>query len=372
MSGPLDALGNSYRGRRVLVTGHTGFKGGWLTLWLEQLGAQVFGLALPPDPKALALTCGLSPKLGQRLADVRQFEQVRRALDDAQPDVVFHLAAQPLVRRSYVAPLETLQTNVLGTANVLEAVRQRGAECAVVVVSSDKCYRNRETELAYREDDALGGHDVYSMSKAGTELVVESWRSSFFPVEALPHHQIALASARAGNVIGGGDWAADRLVPDLIGALRRGRPVTLRNPHAVRPWQHVLEPLGGYLLLGAALLGPDAAAACDAFNFGPNADSTVPVLRLAELAVRAWGHGQVVSLAEAQGPHEAGLLRLSSDRAFARLGWTPRWTLAEAVQHTVAWYRAQASGMGPHELRDLCEAQLESYVSGGQRRRAAA
>lgn len=368
----LDTLAQAYGGKRVLLTGHTGFKGGWLTLWLEQLGAQVFGLALQPEPTALPVSCGFTPRLGQRLGDVRQFDVVRRALDEAQPDVVFHLAAQPLVRRSYVAPLETLQTNVMGTANLLEAVRQRGAECAVVVVSSDKCYQNRETELAYREDDPLGGHDPYSMSKAGTELVVSSWRSSFFPVDQLPHHQIAVASARAGNVIGGGDWGADRLMPDLISALRRGRPVTLRNPHAVRPWQHVLEPLGGYLLLGAALLGPDAADACDAFNFGPNADATVPVQRVAELAVRAWGSGQVLALGEADGPHEAGLLRLASDRAFARLGWTPRWSLLEAVQHTVAWYRAQASGMGPHELRDLCEAQLATYVSGDRRRRAAA
>jgi len=281
-------------------------------------------------------------------------------------DVVFHLAAQPLVRRSYSEPLETLQTNVLGTANLLESVRLEGLRCAVVVVTSDKCYENREWVHGYREEDPLGGHDVYSASKAATELVTASYRRSFFPPARLTEHGVAVASARAGNVIGGGDWARDRIVPDAIAALAEGRPIPVRNPKAVRPWQHVLEPLGGYLLLGARLLEGEsrAGAACEAWNFGPSLEASVPVSALVEALVRHWGAGKWEDRRDLEAPHEAGLLRLSIDKAWNRLGWAPRWSLQDAVSRTVAWYRAVLSGADPKSLRALCSEQIDDFLSG--------
>ncbi len=351
----------TYAGKRVLLTGHTGFKGAWLTLWLEQLGAQVRGLALAPEPESLFLTAGVASSCEHHIGDVRDFATVKAAVADARPDFVFHLAAQALVRRSYVDPLETLASNVNGTAHVLEAIRVSGRQCAVVIVSSDKCYENREWVYGYREEDALGGHDPYSMSKGATELVTASWRRSFFPPAKLAQHGVAVASARAGNVIGGGDWAVDRIVPDCIRSLAKGEPVGVRSPHAVRPWQHVLEPLSGYLLLGSRLVGERAAQHCEGWNFGPEGDSARPVSALVTALVAEWGSGAWIDQSDPKAHHEASLLRLSIDKAHAKLGWRPRWAFDETIARTVAWYRAQQQGASMQALKALTLEQLSAY-----------
>jgi CDP-glucose 4,6-dehydratase len=292
---------------------------------------------------------------------VRDLAALRRAVREAEPHVVFHLAAQPLVRASYDRPIDTFETNVLGTANVLEAVRLERARCAVVVVTTDKCYENREWPFGYRETDPVGGHDPYSASKAAAELVVESYRRSFFPPASLREHGVALASARAGNVIGGGDWARDRIVPDAIRALGAGESVLVRNPGAVRPWQHVLEPLGGYLLLGARLLEGDAGA-CEAWNFGPRPEGTVPVSELVGAVVEAWGSGGWRATPQRGAPHEANVLRLAIEKAYARLGWSPRWPVREAVRQTVRWYALRHAGADASRLRAEMVAQIGAYL----------
>lgn len=356
----------AYAGRRVLVTGHTGFKGGWLTLWLSGLGAHVFGYALEPAASpSLFVAAGIDSLCDHRIADTRDLASLRRTLREVSPDVVFHLAAQSLVRRSYAEPLETIQTNVLGTANLLEAIRLEGHKCAIVIITSDKCYENREWVHGYREEDPLGGHDVYSMSKAAAELVTASYRRSFFSPERLGEHGVAVASVRAGNVIGGGDWARDRIVPDAVAALAEGRPIPVRNPDAVRPWQHVLEPLGGYLLLGARLLDDDkgsAARLCEAWNFGPSLDASQPVSVLVERLIHHWGEGAWEDRHDPSAPHEASFLRLSIDKAWNLLGWAPRWSLDEALRATVAWYRSFHRGAGTEELRSLCGEQIADYL----------
>lgn len=351
----------AWAGKRVLLTGHTGFKGAWLTLWLEKLGAHVTGFSLAPEPDSLFVSAGVGSSCVHIEGDVRDLKAVQAAVKECRPDVVLHLAAQSLVRRSYAEPLLTVETNVMGTANVLEAVRTAGRPCAVVVVSSDKCYENRETCHGYRESDPMGGHDPYSMSKGATELVVSAWRRSFFPPSRLSRHGVAVASARAGNVIGGGDWAADRIVPDCIRALRSGQPIAVRNPSSVRPWQHVLEPLSGYLTLGAKLMGPDAKDYCEGWNFGPWLDSSRPVSALADEIVKAWGSGRWEYRGDPDAPHEASLLRLAIDQAHTRLGWAPRWRFEEAVRRTVAWYRAQADGASAEALKALTLKQIADY-----------
>ncbi|HEX9050196.1 MAG TPA: CDP-glucose 4,6-dehydratase [Anaeromyxobacter sp.] len=362
-----DELRRAYAGKRVLVTGHTGFKGGWLTLWLRELGAEVTGYALAPDPMpSLFLAAGVERACRHVVADVRDLPRLRAAVREARPDAVFHLAAQPLVRRSYEEPVLTVETNVLGTAHVLEAVRQEGRPCAVVVVTSDKCYENREWPWGYREDEPMGGHDVYSMSKGAAELVVASWRRSFFPPARLAAHGIAVASARAGNVVGGGDWARDRIVPDAIAALAAGRPIPVRNPDGVRPWQHVLEPLGGYLLLGARLAAGEPAEArarwCEAWNFGPRTEDARPVREVVDAIVEAWGSGRWEDRRDPAAPHEAGLLRLSIEKARERLGWAPRWPFAETFRRTVEWYRAFHGGASKDDLAALCVRQIDDYL----------
>jgi CDP-glucose 4,6-dehydratase len=362
----LPELRRAYAGKRVLLTGHTGFKGGWLALWLADLGAEVTGYALAPDAMpSLYLAAGVERGLRSVIADVRDLPRLRAVIDETRPDFVFHLAAQPLVRLSYELPVDTIQTNVVGTAHVLEAVRQAGRPCAVVVVTSDKCYENREWVYGYREDEAMGGHDVYSMSKGAAELVVSSYRRSFFHPARLARHGVAVASARAGNVVGGGDWAKDRIVPDAVNALADKRAIPVRNPHGVRPWQHVLEPLGGYLLLGARLAGVGTEAPerfCEAWNFGPRIEDARPVREVVEALIRSWGSGSWDDRHDPAAPHEAGLLRLSIDKAQARLGWTPRWRFDETFRRTVEWYRAFHAGASQDALAALCRSQTREYL----------
>lgn len=346
----------AFRGRRVLVTGHTGFKGAWLSLWLEALGARVTGYALPPPTSpSLFDLADVGAGLTHIEADVRDGARLAAVLRETAPDFVFHLAAQALVPASYQAPLETLTTNVVGTACLLEALRASGKPCVAVIVTSDKVYHNHEWLHGYRECDRLGGRDPYSMSKAVTELVTASWRASFFPESS----GIRVATARAGNVIGGGDWAANRIVPDCVAALAAGRPVAVRNPRAVRPWQHVLEPLGGYLTLAARLAQPDGAAFAEAWNFGPAATSNRTVRELVERAIAVWGHGSWNDASDPRAPHEATLLALNCDLALHRLGWQGRWDFREAVTRTLRWYAAWHAGkVAP---RDLCLADIRAY-----------
>jgi CDP-glucose 4,6-dehydratase len=331
-----------WAGRRVLVTGHTGFKGSWLCEILLARGAVVSGLALAPDTRpALFDQLGLAGRMDHALGDIRDAALVAARVREVRPDVVLHLAAQPLVRRSYREPLETWATNVMGTAHVLEAVRALDAPCAVLVVTTDKVYENREWEHPYRENDPLGGHDPYSASKAGTELVAASWRKAFFAGSG-----VRLATARAGNVIGGGDWSEDRILPDLARAFGAGKPLLVRNRHAVRPWQHVLDPLEGYLLLAERLAGPDAARLEDGFNFGPEPADQRSVGALVEEARQHWA-GNWTDATDPAAPHEAGQLALSIERARLVLGWQPRWDFARAVAETIGWYRDVALGADP-------------------------
>jgi CDP-glucose 4,6-dehydratase len=343
-----------WRGKRVLVTGHTGFKGGWLAHWLLGLGADVSGLALAPDTAPnLFEASRLGDRLGSTLGDIRDLAGLTRTLRAAAPDIVFHLAAQSLVRRSYTDPVGTYATNVMGTLHLLEAVRATDGVRVIVNVTSDKCYLNRETGAPFRETDPLGGTDPYSSSKAGAELVTASWRQAFF-AGGLPH----LASVRAGNVIGGGDWAADRLLPDCARAFAAQRSVEIRHPDAVRPWQHVLEPLSGYLGL-AERLWSDAGFA-EAWNFGPAEHDARTVAEVVDTMARLWGGGAGWTRQPGQHPHEAQQLRLDSAKARARLGWTPRLPLEQALAWTVEWYRRHHAG---EPARALTEAQIAAYTA---------
>ena len=323
----------AYRGRRVLVTGHTGFKGAWLCEWLLDLGATVCGIALEPNTKpALFEQLGLQTRVEHHIQDIREPAATAAIIRDFRPDFVFHLAAQPLVRLSYERPVETWETNVLGTIHILESLRHFDHPCAAVFVTTDKCYENREWLYAYREVDPMGGYDPYSSSKGAAEIAIAAWRRSFFQ-----DHAVRVASARAGNVIGGGDWALDRIVPDAMRALYKGETVPVRNKTATRPWQHVLEPLGGYLWLAALMSGPDPVPYCDAFNFGPRLESNRTV---AELVSEILKHrpGQWEDRSDPKAPHEASKLNLSIEKAFHVLGWSPVWNFEDTIAQTVAWY----------------------------------
>lgn len=360
-----EELRAAFAGKRVLVTGHTGFKGSWLSLWLSSLGAEVTGLSLAPENERwLFVAAGIEKLCRHVLGDVRSPDVVQKAVRECRPHFVIHAAAQPLVRRSYQQPLETLGTNVMGTAHVLDALRVANESVTAVVVTSDKAYENREWAYGYREDEPMGGHDIYSMSKGATELLVSAWRRSFFSPGSVARHGVRLASARAGNVIGGGDWSQDRIVPDTISALASGNPIIIRSPHAVRPWQHVLEPLGGYLLLAARLsnaAGAKLEELASGWNFGPKLDGTRTVRELATEIIAQWGSGRIEERLDPNAPHEASILRLSIEKAHAKLGWAPRWGFEEAVARTVEVYRAQASGASPAELQRRCLAQIADY-----------
>jgi CDP-glucose 4,6-dehydratase len=353
-----------YQGRRVLVTGHSGFKGGWLSLWLKHLRAFVWGVGLePPTKPSLYEVIRTAVFDGETDCDVRCLEDLKAAFTKAAPDIVFHMAARSLVRQSYKTPVETFETNSSGTMNVLEAVRQLELPCSVVVITSDKCYENRGWEYGYRENDPLGGHDVYSASKAAAEIVVQAWRQSFFAVNP----KLGLvASARGGNVIGGGDYAQDRLVPDCVRALLVGQPIQVRNPSATRPWQHVLDCLSGYLWLGACLgKAQKGSPLASAFNFGPAVQANVPVLALVEEILKIWP-GRCEKQAEAQAPHEAQKLSLAIDKAAALLEWTPTWGVQEAIHQTVSWYY-QRHVLKRADMAGFCLTQIQSYEAAARK-----
>lgn len=351
----MNVFGDIYRDRRVLLTGHTGFKGSWLALWLKNLGARVTGLALPPEstPSHWDL---LNLDIDEKHIDIRDADAVADVVNAFSPEIVFHLAAQSLVRRSYRDPLKTWGTNVLGSANVLEACRQKQGVDAIIVVTTDKCYENQERESGYSENDRLGGHDPYSASKAGTELVVSSYRDAFFNQKDAP----LLASARAGNVIGGGDWSEDRLIPDLVRAIKDSKTLEIRYPHATRPWQHVLECLSGYLGLGQKLMEGKQEFA-QAWNFGPDTDGNHTVKEVLSGVKERWSvfDWQVV---EHQQPHEAQLLQLDSTKARQHIGWRPVWSFDECLSATVEWYRAEMEQASIVSLD-----QLKNYISAAKK-----
>jgi CDP-glucose 4,6-dehydratase len=356
------SLAAFYKGRRVLVTGHTGFKGGWLCVWLKSLGSEVTGFALPPEHGTLGIFAAarVADGMDSVLGDCRDAAAFAAAYRRAKPELVFHLAAQALVRRSYTDPAGTWSANVDGTVSVLDACRAKTPR-AVVVVTSDKCYANEDAGAPRREEDALGGKDPYSASKAAQELVAASYRSSYLS----PAQDVGLATARAGNVIGGGDWCEDRLLPDCVRAWREGRPATLRRPASTRPWQHVLEPLSGYLLLGH-LLHERAAEHAEAWNFGPRDEKTASVGELARRAAAAWGEGaRVENRPEPEAPYEAPALRLDASKAARRLGWSAAWSAERAVDETIAWYRAQHRG--GFDGAAFSRAQLDAYVGAPSR-----
>lgn len=354
---------DAFRGKRVLVTGHTGFKGSWLCEWLLALGAEVAGLALePPTTPSLFEQLGLAARMADHRVDVRDLESVCALVDAFRPDFVFHLAAQPLVRLSYTEPVSTFATNVMGTIHVMEALRRAKRPCIAVLITTDKCYENREWLYGYREEDPMGGHDPYSASKGAAEIAISSYRRSFFAGDS---RHVLIASARAGNVIGGGDWASDRIVPDCMRSLAAGAPIVVRNPSSTRPWQHVLEPLGGYLVLAAEIDAARAAgdeqrldALCSGFNFGPVLDSNRKVGELVGEILRHWPGSWTDGSAPGQ-LHEAGKLNLSIDKAWHMLGWSPYWSFAECVARTVVWYRSAHEN--PDSALELTRAQLSAY-----------
>lgn len=350
----------------MLVTGHTGFKGSWLVAWLAEMGARVSGLALDPNEDQRLFD---ALRLGSRLdadhrVDVRDRIRVAQTVRNAAPEFIFHLAAQPLVRLSYDIPADTFEVNVQGVVNILDAIREGRHRCVVVVATTDKCYENRGWLHAYREEDPLGGHDPYSASKAAAELVVASYRRSFFA----DCRQVMLASARAGNVIGGGDWSRDRIVPDCIRSLRRGEPIPVRNRVATRPWQHVLEPLAGYLKLAAAMDDPlrvnrsDATELCAPFNFGPDLTSNRTVAELVE-SLLSHVPGRWIDCSDPAAPHEAARLNLAIDKAHHVLNWRPTWDFDQTIRRTVEWYRAEESGA---DLDRVTREQIHAYQSAAQ------
>jgi CDP-glucose 4,6-dehydratase len=355
MSNPSDSF---WSGKRVFVTGHTGFKGGWLSLWLQSMGAEVCGFALPPqtDP-AFFDVAGIANGMRSEIGDIRDYNRLTAVLRSFKPDVVLHLAAQPLVRRSYQDPLETYSTNIMGTLNLLEVVRKVGGARAVVNVTSDKCYENREWVWGYREDEPMGGYDPYSNSKGCSELISSAYRRSFYKDAG-----IALATARAGNVIGGGDWSEDRLVPDMLRAFERKEPVLIRNPNAVRPWQHVLEPVSGYLVLAERLYERGDSFA-EAWNFGPQDLDARPVQWIVERLAGKWGNGADWRVDKSPQPHEANYLKLDISKARQNLPWQPRWSLETALDHIVVWQRSFMRGA---DMAAVSLAQIDAYQNANE------
>ena len=344
-----------WRGKRVLLTGHTGFKGGWLSLWLQSMGVILRGIALePPTEPALFSVGRIAEGMEHRIADIRDFAAVKAQIDEFQPEFVFHMAAQPLVRLSYTQPIETYATNVMGTVHVLEAARHAGSVKAIVNITTDKCYENREWVWSYRENEPMGGHDPYSNSKGCAELVSSAYRNSFLTAEG-----ISLATVRSGNVIGGGDWAQDRLIPDILRALQDKQPVQIRNPLSIRPWQHVLEPLSGYLLI-AEYLYTQGQTYAEGWNFGPRDDDSRSVQWIVEHLCKQWGADATWILQPGAHPHEANLLKLDISKARKRLQWAPRWSLEVALKNIIDWHQSWLSGQ---DMRAVCLKQISNFES---------
>lgn len=355
-----DIFDGFYSGKRILVTGHTGFKGSWLCIWLREMGAEVVGVALDPfSERDNYVLSGVGSRLAADLrADIRDGARLKEIFAEFQPEIVFHLAAQPLVRLSYEIPVETYETNVMGTINVMEAIRRTDSVRVGVMITTDKCYENREQIWGYRENEPMGGYDPYSSSKGAAEIAISSWRRSFFNPSQYEHHGKSIASVRAGNVIGGGDWATDRIIPDCIRALEAGRPIGIRSPRAVRPWQHVLEPLSGYMLL-AMKMWKEPVAYCEGWNFGPRMESITTVWKVAEKIVSCYGNGKLCDLSDPKALHEASLLMLDISKAKFRLGWEPRMDIDRCICLTTDWYRRYRT----ENVYDLCVEEIEKYIS---------
>lgn len=355
-----DIFDNFYKGKRVLVTGHTGFKGSWLSIWLHELGAEVIGIAQDPfTERDNYVLSGIGNKIKADLrADIRDRKQLKELFQEYRPEIVFHLAAQPLVRLSYEIPVETYETNVMGTINVMEAMRVTDSVKVGVMITTDKCYENKEQIWGYRENEPMGGYDPYSSSKGAAEIAIASWRRSFFnPADYGKKHHVSLTSVRAGNVIGGGDWATDRIIPDCIKALEAGKPIEIRSPKAIRPWQHVLEPLSGYMLL-AQKMWNDPTRYCEGWNFGPRAESITPVWEVAEDVVKYYGKGNLKDISDPNALHEAKLLMLDISKAKFLLGWEPRMNIHQCVELTVDWYKRYKE----EDVYKLCVEQISKYV----------
>ncbi len=348
---------SAYKGKRVFVTGHTGFKGSWLWAWLHQLGAEIKGYSLPPVNEHSLFNQIKGSELGDSvLADVLDKQRLEKEILSFEPDFIFHLAAQPLVRLSYEIPVETFEVNAIGTANLLNVVRSLTKPCTVVCITTDKVYENKEWHYPYRETDRLGGYDPYSASKACAELIINSYRASYFNLAAYTSHKKSIASARAGNVIGGGDWAKDRIIPDIVKALKNSHPIPVRNPASVRPWQHVLEPLAGYLRLGLKMQ-EDPVKYAGAWNFGPFNEDNLTVEELVKIAIETWGSGGMEKIQAVNAPHEAGLLKLDINKTVNALGWKPQMNASEAIAATIEWYRAAENS----DARSLVEADILHY-----------
>jgi CDP-glucose 4,6-dehydratase len=355
-----DLYNGFYRGKRVLVTGHTGFKGSWLSIWLHELGAEVIGVALNPQTeKDNFVLSGIGSKiLADLRVNIKDVNVLHHIFNVYQPEIVFHLAAQPLVRLSYDEPVDTWQTNVMGTINVMEAFRHCESAKVAVMITTDKCYENREQNHAYTEDEPMGGYDPYSSSKGACEIAISSWRRSFINPDAYAKHGKAIASVRAGNVIGGGDWAKDRIIPDCIRAIEAGQPIAIRNRHAVRPWQHVLEPLSGYMLL-ALKMWEEPTKFCEGWNFGPTMDAVVPVWDVATMLTKEMGRGELFDQTDPNAPHEANLLMLDITKAQTRLGWKPRLSTAEAIALTADWYKRYHGEFA----YDICVDEIRQFLA---------
>ncbi|MEQ3308857.1 CDP-glucose 4,6-dehydratase [Fusobacterium varium] len=353
---------NVYKGKRVLVTGHTGFKGSWLSIWLRELGAEVIGYSLEPyTEKDNFVLSHLSEKITDIKGDIRDRKHLREVFDKYQPEIVFHLAAQPLVRFSYDIPVETYETNLMGTINILEEIRNCENTKIGIMITTDKCYENKEQIWGYRENEAFGGYDPYSSSKGACEIAIQSWRNSFFNPKDYEKHGKSIASVRAGNVIGGGDWAKDRIVPDCIRALEEDRDIEIRSPKSIRPWEHVLEPLSGYLLLGQKMM-EDPIKYCEGWNFGPNLDAIVDVWEVAEKIVKNYGKGNLKDISNPNALHEAKLLLLDITKSRFELEWKPTLTIDESIELTTEWYKRYIS----EDVYQLCVEQINRFSKLGE------
>lgn len=355
IGGRMKNFNNVYKGKRVLVTGHTGFKGSWLSIWLKELGAEVIGYSLEPyTEKDNFVLSHLSEKIVDIRGDIRDRKYLREIFDKYQPEIVFHLAAQPLVRLSYNIPVETYETNLMGTINILEEIRNCGNTKIGIMITTDKCYENKEQIWGYRENESFGGYDPYSSSKGACEIAIQSWRNSFFNPKDYEKHGKSIASVRAGNVIGGGDWAKDRIVTDCIRALEEDRDIEIRSPKSIRPWEHVLEPLSGYLLLGQKMI-ENPIKYCEGWNFGPNLDAIVNVWEVAEKIVKNYGKGKLKDISDPNALHEAKLLLLDITKSRFELGWKPTLTIDESIELTTEWYKRYKK----EDVYELCVEQIK-------------